>query len=111
MVHRVRAANVGTRPGVMKSDDESVWRVEVRALTVLVLPIIIQMGSQQFMTATDLLFLGHLGINEMAIGTAFPRSPLALSCATCRSCVVSETTASRYGAVDEMSLNDVVYRC
>ena len=113
----LRAADVRTRPGVMKSEDESVWRVEVRALTVLVLPIIIQMGSQQFMTATDLLFLGHLGISEMAIGTAlpvqcaacpFPHSPLARSCATYRSCVVPASTASSYGDVDELSLNDTV---
>ena len=35
----------------------------------LVLPIVVQMGSQQFMAATDLVFLGHLGRFELAVGT------------------------------------------
>jgi len=43
--------------------------VETRALSRLVFPIMIQMGSQQLMSATDLLFLGHLGRSEMAVGT------------------------------------------
>ena len=45
------------------------WRSEARALTALVIPIMIQMGSQQMMTSVDLLFLGHLGRQEMAVGT------------------------------------------
>jgi Na+-driven multidrug efflux pump len=30
---------------------------------------VIQMGSQQMMTSVDLLFIGHLGRSEMAVGT------------------------------------------
>ena len=47
----------------------SIWRSEARALWALVFPIVIQMGSQQFMVATDLLFLGHLGRSELAVGS------------------------------------------
>ena len=47
----------------------SEWRTEARTLTALVIPICIQMGSQQLMTSTDLVFLGHLGRAELAIGT------------------------------------------
>ncbi|ACO63435.1 Multidrug/Oligosaccharidyl-lipid/Polysaccharide flippase [Micromonas commoda] len=47
----------------------SIWRSEALALWALVLPIVVQMGSQQFMVATDLLFLGHLGRSELAVGS------------------------------------------
>lgn len=47
----------------------SLWRSEARALTALVLPIVVQMGSQQMMNSVDLLFVGHLGRREMAVGT------------------------------------------
>ena len=47
----------------------SQWRSEAKALTALVIPIMIQMGSQQMMTSVDLLFLGRLGRQEMAVGT------------------------------------------
>ena len=45
------------------------WRTEAGTLMSLVVPIVVQMGSQQVMTMTDLIFLGHLGRFELAVGT------------------------------------------
>jgi Na+-driven multidrug efflux pump len=43
--------------------------VEARALMRLVVPICVQMGSQQLMVTTDLIFLGRLGRFPLAVGT------------------------------------------
>ena len=47
--------------GMPGSHDGPSWRVEARALMRLVVPICVQMGSQQLMVTTDLIFLGRLG--------------------------------------------------
>jgi MATE family multidrug resistance protein len=45
------------------------WRVEARVLMRLVVPICVQMGSQQLMVSTDLIYLGRLGRFALAVGT------------------------------------------
>ncbi|MEW5307134.1 MAG: hypothetical protein WDW36_009549 [Sanguina aurantia] len=46
--------------------ENSSWRVELRAVLALALPVVLQTASQQAMLITDQMFLGRLGTTQMA---------------------------------------------
>ncbi|MEW5310402.1 MAG: hypothetical protein WDW38_002203 [Sanguina aurantia] len=46
--------------------ENSSWRVELRAVLALAFPVILQTASQQAMLITDQMFLGRLGTAQMA---------------------------------------------
>ncbi|MEW5307132.1 MAG: hypothetical protein WDW36_009547 [Sanguina aurantia] len=46
--------------------ENSSWRVELRAVLALALPVVLQCASQQAMLITDQMFLGRLGTAQMA---------------------------------------------
>ena len=47
----------------------SAWRAEVRAMLVLAWPLVLTNLSQFALTLTDMIFLGHLGTQDLAAAT------------------------------------------